>query len=74
MRLGLMVEVQHHDHVEEQHHDGTCIDNNVHHRQELGLEQQLVAGDTEECKNKIQYAMHRILGKYYQQSAEYPEE
>jgi hypothetical protein len=57
------VDVQHHDHEQEQHHDGTDVDQYQHDGQELGLEQHPDAGGVEERQHQEQRRGDRVAGR-----------
>lgn len=53
VRLGLVVKIQIHDHIKEQYHDCSRIDNYVYGGQKLSIQQNVMAGDTKECNDEV---------------------
>jgi hypothetical protein len=58
--LHVVLEVQVHDHEQEQHHDRAGVDDDLHHPDELGAEQQVEAGQRAEREHEEQGTRHRI--------------
>ena len=56
----LGVDVEHHDHEQEQHHDGAHVDEHQHDPQEFGIEHQPDDGAVEEAQHQKQRAMHGV--------------
>src|SRR5665647_784821 len=47
--------------INEQNHNGSGIDNDMNHRQKLGIQQNIVTTDSKKCQRKVQYAVHRFF-------------
>src|SRR5262249_29626493 len=70
VRLGFLVQVQQHDHVEEQHHDGAGIHDDVHDKKKLRVQQQVVAANGKKSNDEVQHAVHRAFREHHQQGGE----
>src|SRR6266571_3036856 len=55
-----VAQVHQHDHEQEQHHDPAGVDQHLHRRHELRLEQHVDAGDREEAQDQVDGGMHRV--------------
>lgn len=67
----LLSQVKQHDNEQEQHHDGTRIDDNLDNRQKLCLEGEEQSTDAEEVKDGIE---HRVNGVTSRDEADGPDE
>ena len=74
MRLSFFIEIQQHDYIQKQNHDGPCIDYYVNGCQELGIHQNVMTCNAEESQDQIQYTMYRIFRKHNQDSKKHREE
>ena len=63
--LGVRVtQVEQHDHEQEQHHDGTAVDEHLDRGEELEAGQQVRGGDPDEGRQEPQHAVHRIAREH----------
>ncbi len=60
MWLRFSIEIEEHDHIEEEHHNGARVNDDVHDSQELRVEEHVVTSDAKECYNKIEDAVNRV--------------
>lgn len=60
MWLRFFVEIEEHDHIKEEYHDGTRVNDNVYNSQELCVEEHIMTCDAEECYDEIENAMNRV--------------
>ena len=66
----LRVKVHQHDHEQEKHHNGTCINDQVHNGNELRVKQDVVPRDSEENSYQPKYTVNRVLAEYHHQRTE----
>jgi hypothetical protein len=69
-----VIQVQQHDHIQEQHHDGSGVDDYMSDKQELRIQQQVVTRNCEECKNEVEHTMHRVPGEHHHQCTKHRDE
>ena len=74
MWLGFLIEIEEHDHIKEEHHDGACINDDVHDGEELCVHENVVPGDAEECDDKIKDAVNGIARDNDHDGREYRKE
>src|SRR5271156_893749 len=67
----LGVDVEHHDHEQEEHHDRADVDEHEHDAQKLGVEQQPDDRAVEEAQHQEQRTMHGIAREYHAERGTY---
>ena len=64
MRLRFLVKVEEHDHIKEEHHNSTRVYNDMDHRGELRVHENVMSRDAKECNDQVEDAMNGIARQY----------
>ena len=67
MWLCFFIEIEQHDYEKEEHHDGSCINDQVDNPEKSGVKQDVMSGDGKETDHQPKHAVDRILGEYHHQ-------
>jgi len=74
MWLRFPVEIEEHYNIKEEHHNGTCVNDNVYNSQELCIEQHIMTGDAKERDDEVKNAVNRIARHYDHDCGQYRQE
>jgi len=66
LRLGILGEVEQHQHKQEQYHDGAGVHDDVYNGEELRIEQHILPGDGKKCEDEVQHAVYRVFRKNHE--------
>ena len=65
VELGQVVDIDQHEHEEQQHHHRAGVDDDLDHRQVLGSEHHEDPGDLDETDHQEDRGMHRVVHRHH---------